>query len=56
METEFQMKNGLKLHVSASIGLSTAPADGTAVHIAIATADARMYWVKTNGRGAVRGV
>jgi len=55
MQTEFHMKNGLKLRVGASIGLATAPTDGLTVHAAIATADARMYWVKANGRGAVRG-
>jgi diguanylate cyclase (GGDEF)-like protein len=55
MKTEFQMKNGLKLHVSASVGLATAPDDGTAVHAIIGIADARMYDVKIHGRGAVRG-
>ena len=29
METEFRMKNGLKLSVSASVGLASAPGDGT---------------------------
>ena len=55
METEFRMKNGLKLKVSASVGLATAPADGMALHMIIGTADARMYAVKSNGRGEVRG-
>jgi diguanylate cyclase (GGDEF)-like protein len=55
METEFHMKNGLKLRVSASVGLSTAPADGATVHGAIGAADARMYWIKAHGRGAVKG-
>ena len=55
MATEFQMKTGLKLHVSASIGVSTAPRDGTAIHTVIGAADSRMYAVKTNGRGQVRG-
>jgi len=55
MATEFLMKNGLKLRVSASIGVATAPNDATSVHATIAAADTRMYWVKVNGRGAVRG-
>jgi diguanylate cyclase (GGDEF)-like protein len=55
MATEFQMKTGLKLHVSASIGVSTCPRDGTAIHTVIGAADSRMYEVKTHGRGQVRG-
>jgi diguanylate cyclase (GGDEF)-like protein len=53
METQFLMKNGLELSVRASIGLSTAPADGATVHAIIGAADARMYMVKSNGRGQV---
>ncbi len=55
MSTLFQMKSGLPLTVSASVGLSTAPADGTTMHAVIAAADRRMYAVKTDGRGQVRG-
>jgi diguanylate cyclase (GGDEF)-like protein len=55
MRTEFKMKTGLKLKVSASIGLASAPEDGAAVHEVIGTADARMYAVKSEGRGQVRG-
>ena len=55
MNTQFQMKSGLKLKVSASVGLASAPDDGDAVHAIIGTADARMYTVKSNGRGQVRG-
>jgi diguanylate cyclase (GGDEF)-like protein len=55
MATCFEMKRGLKLRVSASIGLSTAPDDGTALHAVIGVADARMYTVKSDGRGQVRG-
>jgi diguanylate cyclase (GGDEF)-like protein len=55
MATHFEMNRGLKLTVSASIGLSTAPDDGTALHAVIGVADARMYTVKSNGRGKVRG-
>jgi len=55
MATEFQMRAGLRLHVSASIGLSTAPQDGVTVHAVIGSADTRMYLVKTHGRGQVRG-
>jgi len=55
METRFTTKNGLRLCVSASVGVATAPADGAAVHAIIGTADTRMYEVKNNGRGQVRG-
>ncbi|MGH9590160.1 MAG: sensor domain-containing diguanylate cyclase [Terracidiphilus sp.] len=54
-DTEFQMKNGLKLRVSASVGLASAPVDGTSLHAIIRAADARMYAVKNGGRGHVRG-
>ena len=53
METRFTMKNGLKLSISASVGLATAPADGATVHAIIGTADTRMYAVKSDGRGKV---
>lgn len=55
MKAPFEMKNGLKLKVSASIGLASAPDDGMAVHGIIGIADTRMYMVKTSGRGSVRG-
>ncbi len=55
LATRFRMKNGLELPVSASVGLSTAPRDGVTVHTVIGAADARMYLVKTHGRGQVRG-
>jgi diguanylate cyclase (GGDEF)-like protein len=55
METEFHMKEGLELSVSASVGLASYPEDGIAVHAIIGSADARMYEVKSNGRGQVRG-
>jgi diguanylate cyclase (GGDEF)-like protein len=55
MESCFTMKNGLSLSVSASIGVASAPHDGGTLHAIIGAADARMYTVKTNGRGAVRG-
>jgi diguanylate cyclase (GGDEF)-like protein len=55
MASEFPMKNGLMLRVSASVGVATAPADGETVHTVIGAADARMYWVKASGRGAVKG-
>jgi diguanylate cyclase (GGDEF)-like protein len=54
--TRFRMKSGLELTVSASVGLSAAPQDGTTVHAIIGAADTRMYAVKTNGRGHVRGI
>ena len=54
-ETEFHMKSGLKLKVSASVGLASAPADGTSLHTIIRAADARMYAVKNDGRGHVWG-
>jgi diguanylate cyclase (GGDEF)-like protein len=53
--TCFEMKRGLKLHVGASIGVATAPNDGTVLHAIIGAADARMYSVKSNGRGQVKG-
>ena len=55
MATRFKMKNGLELTVSASVGLATSPDDGTTVHAIIGAADSRMYDVKANGRGHVRG-
>ena len=55
MKEPFQLQNGIELKVSASIGIATAPEDGRSVHKLIGTADARMYSVKENGRGAVRG-
>ncbi len=55
MQTQFHMKNGLQLKVSASVGLATAPADGSTLHAVIGVADARMYDVKSDGRGQVRG-
>ena len=55
METQFKMKNGISLNVSASVGLASAPDDGVEVHAIIGTADARMYAVKSHGRGQVRG-
>ena len=53
METRFPMRNGLELRVSASVGVATAPHDGITVHAIIGAADARMYAVKTTGRGRV---
>jgi diguanylate cyclase (GGDEF)-like protein len=55
MATRFHMKNGLELTVSASVGVSNAPEDGATVHGVIGAADTRMYDVKTNGRGHLRG-
>lgn len=55
MDTRFRMKSGLQLTVSASVGVATSPADGEAVHAIIGTADDRMYKVKIDGRGNVRG-
>jgi diguanylate cyclase (GGDEF)-like protein len=55
MDTNFEMKNGLTLNVSASVGLATAPVDGKTIHAVIGIADTRMYAVKSNGRGKVRG-
>jgi diguanylate cyclase (GGDEF)-like protein len=55
METHFRMKNGPKLSVSASAGLASAPDDGTQMHVMIGVADSRMYYVKSHGRGHVRG-
>jgi diguanylate cyclase (GGDEF)-like protein len=55
LDTEFQMKGGLRLNTSASVGVATAPEDGTTVHSVIGTADMRMYRVKSSGRGKVYG-
>jgi diguanylate cyclase (GGDEF)-like protein len=55
MDTQFEMKTGLKLKVSASVGLASAPDDGVTVFTIIGIADARMYAVKSDGRGQVRG-
>jgi diguanylate cyclase (GGDEF)-like protein len=54
METPFEMKNGLTIKVSASVGIASAPRDGWHMHEIIGTADARMYAVKRHGRGQVR--
>jgi diguanylate cyclase (GGDEF)-like protein len=56
MDSHFRMKNGLELTVSASVGLATAPADGMSLHAVIGAADTRMYAVKNDGRGQLRGV
>jgi len=55
MATRFAMKNGLNLKVSASVGVATAPVDGKTVHAVIGAADSRMYSVKNDRRGQVRG-
>lgn len=55
METQFEMNGGLRLKVSASIGVASAPDDGTTLHAVIGAADTRMYTVKSNGRGRVKG-
>ncbi|HUA91712.1 MAG TPA: sensor domain-containing diguanylate cyclase [Terracidiphilus sp.] len=55
MATRFEMKSGLHLRVCASIGLASAPDDGSTLHAIIGAADARMYMVKSNGRGQIRG-
>jgi diguanylate cyclase (GGDEF)-like protein len=55
MGTRITMKNGLNLSVSASVGLATSPSDGATIHAIIGAADTRMYAVKGNGRGLVRG-
>jgi diguanylate cyclase (GGDEF)-like protein len=54
-QTVFPILSGLYLSVSASVGVATAPADGDSLHAIIGAADTRMYSVKTNGRGQVRG-
>jgi diguanylate cyclase (GGDEF)-like protein len=54
IRTRFRMNNGIELTASASAGLATCPPEN-AVHSIIGAADARMYAVKSNGRGRVRG-
>jgi len=51
MNTRFPIRPDLKLTIGVSMGLASAPADGTTVHAVIGAADARMYMAKTNGRG-----
>jgi diguanylate cyclase (GGDEF)-like protein len=53
MNTRFPVRSDLVLEVSASVGFATAPVDGATVHAIIGSADARMYQVKTSGRGHV---
>jgi diguanylate cyclase (GGDEF)-like protein len=55
ISTRFRMDSGLYLTASASVGLATCPPENALVHAIIGTADARMYAVKSNGRGKVRG-
>lgn len=55
MRAPLKTRRGLELKVSASVGVATGPLDGGTVHALIGAADARMYWVKENGRGGVRG-
>jgi diguanylate cyclase (GGDEF)-like protein len=55
INTRFHMSNGLHLTASASVGVAACPPENPAVHAIIGTADARMYAVKSNGRGKVRG-
>jgi diguanylate cyclase (GGDEF)-like protein len=53
--TEFHLQNGVCLLTNASVGVATAPEDGTTMHALIAVADERMYHVKASGRGRVCG-
>jgi diguanylate cyclase (GGDEF)-like protein len=55
-ETRFMMQSGLKLSISASLGVATAPIDGSTVHSIIGAADTRMYAAKTAGGRSLRGV
>lgn len=55
MQSRFHMKSGLELSASASVGLATCPPESAAVHAIIGAADARMYAVKNDGRGKVKG-
>jgi diguanylate cyclase (GGDEF)-like protein len=55
LDSRFMLKNGLDLGVSASIGIATAPADGTSAETILAAADERLYKVKLNCRGQVSG-
>lgn len=53
--TDFRLMNGTLLKCDASVGVATAPDDGTTMHALIAVADERMYKVKASGRGRVLG-
>ena len=55
MQTRFRMRSGMELTVSASVGVATSPSDGNTLHSIIGAADTRMYMVKSDGRGTVRG-
>ena len=55
IHTEFKIQTGIVLNVSASIGIATAPRDGDSIHAIIGAADSRMYEIKNEGRGKVRG-
>jgi diguanylate cyclase (GGDEF)-like protein len=55
IHSRFRMQGGLELTICASVGLATCPQDGAQVHAIIGAADTRMYSVKSNGRGKVRG-
>ncbi len=53
--TDFKIQIGITLNVSASIGIATAPRDGDSIHAIIGAADVRMYEIKSEGRGRIRG-
>jgi diguanylate cyclase (GGDEF)-like protein len=55
IHSRFRLSNGMELTASASAGLATCPPEN-AVHSILGAADARMYAVKSNGRGKVRGI
>ena len=55
MENRVSDEERARADVRASVGLATAPADGTTVHAIIGAADTRMYMVKNDGRGKVWG-
>ena len=54
-EKEFLQEAGLRVRLSASIGVACAPEDGQTLHAVIRAADSAMYAVKNSTRNGVQG-
>lgn len=55
-ETAYLQKHGLKVHISASFGVSTYPYDAATVSDLLALADQAMFSVKERGKDSVCGI
>ena len=55
-ETIYLQKAGLKVHVSASLGVSTFPDDAGTLKELLALADQAMFSVKERGKNLVCGI